>query len=283
VRRRDGRDLGRPRGGKRLIGAAPLHYQVHPGGGPHLLLVHGMLASRAQWLANLPALARVATPVVVELLGHGRSPSPADPSAYTPGAYVEGFEAIRRELGCERWFVCGQSLGAALTLRYALERPERVVAQVFTNSNSALADESWRAAVVPAMQAMARALAERGRAAFERMPIHPKNARRLPPDVQKALVEDCALHDPAGIALTGLHTVPDSSVRTRFAETKIPTLLVCGTREARFAEQRLFAEQALPSLHVVPANAGHAVNAEASPMFDRAVAEFLRRNLDRAS
>ena len=62
------------------------HYEVHPGRGPHLLLVHGMLSSRAQWLPNLAALAAVCRPVTLELWGHGRSPAPADPAAYHPDA-----------------------------------------------------------------------------------------------------------------------------------------------------------------------------------------------------
>jgi pimeloyl-ACP methyl ester carboxylesterase len=253
-----------------------LHVDVHAGSGPHLLLVHGMLASRAQWTANLAALGRVARPVVVELYGHGRSPSPVDPAAYHPDAYVAEFERIRGALGAERWAICGQSLGAALTLRYALECPDRVLAQVFTNSNSALAEAAaWAPAVRASMQALAKAIEARGRAALEAMPIHPSRATRLPAEVKAGLVADCALHDPAGVARTGLHTVPDSSVRERFAETRVPTLLVVGEREERFAAHRRFAESALPGLRVVGLDAGHAVNAEASAGFDAAVAAFL--------
>jgi 2-succinyl-6-hydroxy-2,4-cyclohexadiene-1-carboxylate synthase len=108
------------------------------GSRPHLLLVHGFLSSRAQWRPNLAALAEVSTPVTVELLGHGRSASPADPAQYAVAAYVRRFEALRRELGAERWFVCGQSFGAGLTIRYALEHPGRITGQVFTNSMSGL-------------------------------------------------------------------------------------------------------------------------------------------------
>ena len=61
-----------------------LYYEVHDGDGPHLLLVHGILCSRALWMPNLEALSTVARPVVVELFGHGRSPSPEDADAYTP-------------------------------------------------------------------------------------------------------------------------------------------------------------------------------------------------------
>jgi pimeloyl-ACP methyl ester carboxylesterase len=255
----------------------PLHHDVHPGSGPYLLLVHGMLASRAQWLENLQALSKVATPIVTELLGHGRSPSPEDPDAYTPDRYVEEFERLRARLGAERWIVCGQSLGAALTLRYALVHPERVIAQVFTNSNSALAEAGWSEAVRPVMEALARRLEAEGRAALEAMPIHPARSRRMPPEVKRALVEDARLHDPRGVALTGLYTVPGSSVRERVAQNRVPALLVCGAEEERFAPHREFAERTMPRLEVVAARAGHAVNAEAPRVFNDAVAEFLRR------
>ena len=71
-----------------------LHWQTHGGNGPYLLLVHGMLCSRAQWLWNLPALKRVCRPVTVELWGHGRSPSPETVGHYAPKHYITEFEAI---------------------------------------------------------------------------------------------------------------------------------------------------------------------------------------------
>src|SRR6059058_4727521 len=111
------------------------YYDVHDGTGPYMLMVHGFLSSRAQWGPNLTALAPVTRPVVLELWGHGRSPAPTDPPRYHPDAYIEAFDQLRTQLGVERWFLCGQSFGAALTLRYALTHPDRVMAQVFTNSS----------------------------------------------------------------------------------------------------------------------------------------------------
>lgn len=246
-----------------------LHYDVRGSSGPYLLMVHGMLSSRAQWLANVPALSSFCRPVVVELFGHGRSPSPTDPEVYTPRAYVAEFERLRRFLGADRWLLCGQSLGAALTLRYALDCPERVAAHVFTNSMSALAERGWGEAVVPAMQAAADRLARDGRGAIDNHPLNPGRATRLPADVRNALVEDSRLHDPRGIALTGLHTVPDSSVRERIAGNSVPSLLVVGEREKRFRAHREFAERHMPLLSVVGLDAGHAVNAEVADAFNR--------------
>ena len=254
-----------------------LHCDVHEGDGPFLLLVHGILSSRAQWQANLPALARVTRPVVVELWGHGRSPTPEDASSYHPDAYVAAFETLRKRLGVSRWLLCGQSLGATLTLRYALEHPERVLAQIFTNSNSALADSDWVAGVRAGGAEQADAIERGGRATLEKIPLHPLRARRLPPQVQEALVADAALLDPRGVANTIRYTVPESPLRERVTSNRVPTLLVCGERDSRFEAQRRFAERHLPHLEVVAVEAGHAVNIEAADAFDAAVIDFLER------
>jgi pimeloyl-ACP methyl ester carboxylesterase len=257
------------------VNSSGLAYDVHEGSGPYLLLVHGMLASRAQWQPNLEELSRVSRPVVVELYGHGRSPSPEDPARYRPEAYVAAFEHIREELGAERWLVCGQSLGAALTLRYALECPDRIPAQVFTNSNSALAEPGWGPAVRQALGEHAKRLQKEGRAALEASPVHPKRSRRLPAAVRAALVADCELHDPRGVGLTGVETVPDSSVRARIGENRVPSLLVVGEREKRFLAHRDYARTHMPQLHIESTDAGHAVNIEAAQPFNRIVVEFL--------
>ena len=254
-----------------------LHCDVHQGNGPFLLLVHGILSSRAQWESNLASLTRVTRPVVVELWGHGRSPTPEDASLYHPDAYVAAFEKLRERLGASRWLVCGQSLGATLTLRYALDYPERVLAQVFTNSTSALADSDWVAGIRDGGSRQADLIEQGGRAMLEKIPLHPLRARRLPSETKRAIVADAALLDPKGVADTIRYTVPESPVRERVVENRVPTLLVCGERDSRFENQRRFAEDHMPQLEVVAVDAGHAVNIEAADAFDAAVTDFLGR------
>ncbi len=260
------------------MGREPLlHYEVHGRTGPPILLVHGMLSSRAQWGPNLQALCALGRPVVVELFGHGRSPSPDAPECYTPEAYCAEFESIRRALGAERWFVIGQSLGAALTLRYALEHPDRVIAQAFTNSNSALGEPTSQQGSRPALEAFLERLESEGGAALERMSIHPKHSR-LPAEIKSSLVADAGLHSPRGVGLTVVHTALGASVRERIHENARPTLLLVGRREKRFAPHREYAEKQMPRLEVVPLDAGHAVNIEAAPAFNKAVGTFFSRH-----
>ena len=110
-----------------------LHTVVHDGNGPPALIVHGALGSRSYWDDNVATLAEVCAPVVIELWGHGRSPSPADTNRYRPSGYVAEFERIRCELGASQIWVIGQSMGAALVLHYVLAYAERVIGAVLTN------------------------------------------------------------------------------------------------------------------------------------------------------
>jgi 2-succinyl-6-hydroxy-2,4-cyclohexadiene-1-carboxylate synthase len=254
------------------------HYEVHQGHGPYLLLVHGLMSSRAQWLPNLSALSEVCRPVVLELYGHARSPAPGSRAPYHPRHYVEVFEEIRAALGVERWMVLGQSLGAALTLRYALDHPERVIAHLLTNSNSAFADSSWAEQIRPAMELFLRSVESDGAAALERMPIHPVKSRHFAPEVKAALVEDAKSHDPLGVALSGLETAANSALGDRLPDNRVSTLLVCGAREKRFEPLRRRAERTMPQLEIAELTGGHAINLEAAQAFNRKAIEFIARH-----
>lgn len=256
-----------------------LHYDIHDGTGPYLLLVHGFLSSRAQWGPNLAALAGVVRPVVLELWGHGRSPAPAELALYHPDAYIAAFDQLRTQLGAERWCLCGQSFGAALTLRYALTYPERVIAQIFTNSSAALADAEWIKARRASGMQQAEDIERDGRAALERLRVHPIHATRLPPDVRAELLADAQLHTPRGIANTLRYSTPNVPVRERVKDLRVPTLLVYGERETRFLPNRDFAERTIPGLRVMRTNAGHAVNIQAAEAFNTAVVDFLSQHL----
>ena len=257
-------------------------WEVHPGTGPFLLLVHGFLSSRAQWSPNLGPLGEVCRPVTLELWGHGRSPAPEDADAYTPKGYVRAMESIREQLGAEAWFVCGYSLGGALTIRYALTHPERVVGHVFTNSMSAFADAALVKQWSETGGRSGDAIESGGMAAIERIPVHPKHARRLPSGVREALLRDTARLSPRGVANTIRHTTPDASVRGNIADNQAPALLACGRFEKRFAPHREFAEAHMPGLRVVDMDAGHGVNMQDAARFNAAVADFIGTHTDAA-
>jgi 2-succinyl-6-hydroxy-2,4-cyclohexadiene-1-carboxylate synthase len=259
------------------ISANELYFEIHPGNGPYLLLVHGILSSRAQWMLNLEALSQVARPVVVELWGHGRSPAPESPEPYRPDGYVQAFETIRKQLGISSWLLCGQSLGAALTLKYALDHPKRAIAQVITNTTSGLREIKNRDEVVRGATSIAQMILEGGPEGIKKIPVHPANARSLPPEVKEALVKDSTALSVLGVANAIRYTAGDLSLRGEIHRNQVPTLLVCGKREKRFKPLRDFAAAHMPLLDIVDLEAGHAVNIDAAEEFNAAVTAFFLR------
>ena len=252
-------------------------WRVHEGNGPHLLLVHGFLSSRSQWLLNLDALAAGCTPVTVELFGHHDSPSPEDPACYQPDYYVRAFEAIREELGVARWFLLGYSMGAGLTLRYAFDHPDRVTGHLITNSTSGLAAAEAQAGFRKNAEESAKRIREGGQSAMQRIPVHPKHGWRLPKPVYEALVEDALSHNPVGVAGTIGITIPEISQRVRLTQNTRPACLIWGSKEKRFTEMAEYAEKNMPHLTIERLDAGHGMNMEDPAGFNDAVLRFLAK------
>lgn len=256
------------------------YLRPEPGDKPLMFFVHGMLSSHRHWVPNLDALREHVRPVVFDLWGHGNAPAPLDDARYTTRAILDEFERARTELGAERVLLCGQSLGASLTLRYAIEHPQRVIAQVFTNSVSGLSaperfgDEAQRAARAADIEA-------RGRAALEAMPFHPRRSRRLPEPIRGLLVEAADAVDPRGVARLIRVTGPQLSVRADLGRIACPTLLTNGVREAAFQPLRDDAMRMIPGCRVADIDGGHAVNLDNPDAFNAAVIGFLRDVLRR--
>ena len=248
------------------------HSEVHGEKGPPLLLVHGFLSSRAQWRANIKGLTSFCRPVVVELWGHGRSPAPDEPALYEVASYVAFFERLRTRLGADRWFVCGQSFGAGLTIHYALTHAGHVGGQIFTNSVSGLSAARGSNAQ---RNDHASALERGGPKAIEALTFHPKHARRLPPDVRAEMLDDAKLLSPRGVANAIRYTVPHLSVVEEIGKTKVPTLLLNGIWDKAFQPLRQKAADLLPALRVVDLEGGHSINAEAPERFNEEVRLFI--------
>ena len=108
-----------------MEGRAPVKLSyVKAGSGPPLLLVHGLLTSAYSWRYVISPLAEKYTVVAVDLPGAGKSDGPADleESPQVLGELLDGFV---RQLGFEKVYVVGNSMGGYVTLWWAIAHPER--------------------------------------------------------------------------------------------------------------------------------------------------------------
>jgi pimeloyl-ACP methyl ester carboxylesterase len=101
------------------------------GCGPALVLLHGLALSHLSWRATSSALAEHFTVYTLDLPGFGYSDKPLGyGSARRTAAFVDRFLATLR---LERVTLIGHSLGGAVALWLAIERPTRVERVVLVN------------------------------------------------------------------------------------------------------------------------------------------------------
>jgi pimeloyl-ACP methyl ester carboxylesterase len=106
------------------VGALELYCERHGDGHP-LVLLHGAFGTIETCFADLvPALARNFEVIAVELQGHGRTRDIGRPLAHQDMA--ADLAVLLEALGIPRAHVAGYSMGGAVALQLALDRPELV-------------------------------------------------------------------------------------------------------------------------------------------------------------
>ena len=105
-------------------GGLRLHYLDWGGGGPPVLLLHGLSSSAHIWDLMAPLLADRFHVVAVDQRSHGLSDRPED--GYDFANTTADIAALIRELGLEQPVVAGHSWGANVALQLAHDYPELV-------------------------------------------------------------------------------------------------------------------------------------------------------------
>ena len=167
---------------------------------PAVLLLHGFISCNAQWLLNRDTLGANHYLVMVELWGHGNSPTPTDITHYTLDAYCEQFETIRATLNIKQWHVIGQSYGVGIIMNYAVRFSKVCLAVVATNSRSAFGQVSASEANSRYPKNLAK---KEVKLELRKLPYHPIHARRFPAHVKQALVTSAGAMSADAIKLGG--------------------------------------------------------------------------------
>ncbi len=170
-----------------------LHVQRSGSGTPSLVFVHGLGGTTATWDGVVALLSSSHSTVAVDLLGHGRSPVPDDPSLYTRDAALADLDEVLAAFDGPTVLV-GHSLGGYLSLAHAATRPGAAAGIVVLNTGPGFRDpekrDGWN---------------ERSR----------RNAHRFGVPVQA----------------TNLNLQEDSVVMERLADMTVPTLVLAGSAD----------------------------------------------------
>ena len=99
-----------------------LHYE-EAGAGPPLVLLHGIGASRQDWEFNVPTFAQNYRVITPDLRGFGLSERSGN---YGVATFAGDIWLLLEQLGVADFHLIGHSMGGAVALQMAVDRPERI-------------------------------------------------------------------------------------------------------------------------------------------------------------
>ena len=258
-------------------------YEVRiDGDGPPLLLIHGFTGSGSDWAPFLPALRAVARTIVVDLLGHGESDSPADPARHAAERQAADLAAILRRLGLAPAAVLGYSLGARIALRMAVAEPDAVARSILESPSPGIADAADRVARRAADEQLARLLDSGDVGVFvqrwESLPLFaPERAMSA---AARARLHDARLQNrPEGLAasLRGAGQGSMEPLHQRLPDVTAPTLVIAGELDVAGSERARTVAAGIPGARLaIMDGVGHAPHREAPDRFRSLVLDFLK-------
>ncbi len=239
--------------------------------------LHGFSGSGQDWGPLDAALTQSIESV--DLLGHGSAPAPPDSDSYRAESMVR--HALDASGRPESAVWIGYSMGGRLALRLALEQPRAVRALVLIGAQPGLQDPAARAERIAQDNALAGRIEERGVAWFcdywSKQPVI-RSQEAIPSTIRSAMKERKLANRVHGLAgaLRGFGQGAVDPVWGRLGEVSVPTLLLTGSDDTRYAVIAERMTSMMPrAMHRSVPGAGHCAhleNLEASAVM---IAEFL--------
>jgi 2-succinyl-6-hydroxy-2,4-cyclohexadiene-1-carboxylate synthase len=257
-----------------------IHYHVEVSGeGDPLVLLHGFSGSGANWQPHVEHFTRQFRVVTIDLVGHGQTDSPSDPARYGIERAAADLIAILDALAMPSAHLLGYSMGGRLALYLALTYPARFKRLILESASPGLKTAAEREARVTSDEALAKRIEGEGIPAFAdywtNIPLFATQS-----DEVRTRLHAQRLHsNPIGLAnsLRGMSTGAQPALWERLPSLIVPTLLLCGALDVKFASVNAEMHALIPgSTLTVISDAGHTTHAEQPERFREEVLRFLQ-------
>lgn len=254
-----------------------LHVETHGKGEP-LLLIHGWGMHGGVWDNLVPRLAELFQVLVVDLPGHGRSPTSGD------GSLDNIVNTLTAEFP-EALNVCGWSLGGQVALRWAALYPAQIKQMVLVCSTPCFAErDDWLFGMGAAtLQKFAAELESNHAATLRRFLALQLRGSEHERELLAQLRARLFAHGEPNLAAlrSGLEILRDADLRPLLPEIVQQTLAIAGERDKLTSPvASYYLAQSMPNAQVVEIDgAAHAPFLSHSDIFIEHMTNFLHERI----
>jgi len=251
------------------------------GKGEPIVLLHGFTGDVSTWYFLADFLKDHFSVVLVDILGHGKTESPNNPTRYGMELVADDMKEILDNLDINNASILGYSMGGRLALTFAQKYPDRVKKLILESASPGLKHEKDRVARRKQDKLLAEKIIEDGIEWFvdywTNIPLF-DTQKSLDSSLQKNIRLQRLSNDPVGLAnsLIGMGTGSQPSWWDSIKEWTFPILLITGALDQKFCN--IAEEMKNRMLHaewVTIPNVGHAIHVESPRKFGTIVREFL--------
>lgn len=249
--------------------------------GNPVLGLHGFSGCGDDFMPMVSGLGR--SFIAPDLVGHGATDAPDDLESYRMDSVVEQLEAVIDATMPERFVLLGYSMGGRVALHLAPRIADRLEALILVGTHPGLEDERWRGHRLTGDDELAEKIIDKGiewfQAYWAENPIIASQAR-VPEPAGSAMREARSRNRPHGLArsLRGMGLGVMNPTQDKLETLDVPTLLMVGDEDEKYAEQALMMSELMPNAQVsrIP-GAGHCAHLERPAAAAQSMRWFLSR------
>ncbi|MBZ0316562.1 MAG: 2-succinyl-6-hydroxy-2,4-cyclohexadiene-1-carboxylate synthase [Anaerolineae bacterium] len=253
------------------------HY-TRSGEGDPILLLHGFTGCGDNWQPITDALSRHFQTITLDLPGHGKTDSPADPTRTQMEAVAADLHELITRVIQSPVHLVGYSMGGRLALYLALHYPQSIRKLILESASPGLATEAERQARRASDENLAARILQNGIPAFveewDNLPLFASQS----PEIRQRLHIQRLQNTPLGLAnsLRGMGTGVQPSLWDSLPDLKPPTLILNGALDTKFVAIGEQMARLIPTAHqqIFP-NVGHTVHLETSHDYTSVLRKFI--------
>ncbi|MBM7588352.1 2-succinyl-6-hydroxy-2,4-cyclohexadiene-1-carboxylate synthase [Bacillus pakistanensis] len=257
------------------------YYVEEKGSGTPLLFLHGFTGDTSTWSDNVERLSKNFSCITIDIIGHGKTDSPAETYRYSMRNSVEDIRTILDTLSIKKISILGYSMGGRLALAFAVQYPEYIEKLILESASPGLKTEKERKLRIQNDHKLADKLLNNGIIEFinfwENIPLF-SSQKKLSSSVQEKIRKQRLNQNPLGLAnsLKGMGAGEQPSYWGELYKFPFPVLLIVGEYDEKFC---LIAEEMMSKIgnaHVFKVQeAGHAIHVEKPEKFGTMIEELF--------